>query len=730
MKRNLFAIFLAVALIIAMVFAVAPAAEAEESTVIQAQEDGPITVEDGKILDLNGKSVSVEVSGGKTLYVIDTANRNKDGETGAGKLTYTGDGHIAVVSQDPATKMRYYAIKIADAYSFHPFNLTISQIGLNTKKEAICLRAAFMANNKVIAKIDDYGFTIDGIDHTAKEKYPFAGNFINAYADMVGSLESDAAMDVRKIAKVYITIGGEKVYSAYEAKLTPREVLKSVNKAGITPTETQKAAIEKLAESAHLADFFTSVTGKACAHYAKTSATCLTPETCRNCDGILSEVAKHMDGDDANTECDWCMRELSDYVELDATELVGSAQKPNTNYISYGNIYERDNVYGASFPSDWSAEVLAKTTVTKKYYADSPFDSWAKVRSNYNTKGYQYLSVDFALSKDAKITVAAAIPSADASKVVTSGPIFTTGQKMSWGSNCQGDAQKALFTVYSNGREVTAEDKIKAGQWYTVVIKLLTDVDGYIDGESSYSSVAFSGGNGEEVYFSTVRYYTNDSYKTDFVIDYDEKDATELISYTSKVVNDAYSNQGTILGRDNVHGVVLSGWTVEVAAKTTAATTLYQGAPFSSWKDVRANYKAQGYQYIAVDFALSAGAQVRAIGCVPPATGGTSGSVIATGLNLVAGQKPSWASNCTGDDQRACFTLYSNGKEVSLDEKINANQWYTVVIKLMVNGNEYKDGESSWASVAFNAGNGNMVYFSNVRYYRNDTYKTDFVQAN
>lgn len=727
MKRNLFAIFLAVALIIAMVFAVAPAAEAEESTVIQAQEDGTITVEDGKILDLNGKSVSVEVSGGKTLYVIDTANRNKDGETGAGKLTYTGDGHIAVVSQDPATKMRYYAIKTADAYSFHPFNLTISQIGLNTKKEAICLRAAFMANNKVIAKIDDYGFTIDGIDHTAKEKYPFAGNFINAYADMVGSLESDAAMDVRKIAKVYITIGGEKVYSAYEAKLTPREVLKSINKAGITPTETQKAAIEKLAESAHLADFFTSVTGKACAHYAKTSATCLTPETCRNCDGILSEVAKHMDGDDANTECDWCTRELSDYVELDATELVGSSVKPNTNYISYGNIYERDNVYGASFPSDWSAEVLAKTTVTKKYYADSPFDSWTKVRSNYNTKGYQYLSVDFALSKDAKITVAAAIPSADASKVVTSGPVFTAGQKMSWGSNCQGDAQKARFTVYSNGKEVTSGDTINAGQWYTVVIELLTDVSGYSDGESSFSSVAFSGGNGKEVYFSTVRYYTNDSYKTDFVIDYDEKDATELVAY--KPNTDAYTYQGEKFGRTDVYGATfLANWSVEVVAKTTAATKSMPlaNSGFTSWDDVRNNFKAQGYQYISIDFALDTNSKICVAGSVPPAPGGTAGA--SCYLTFTAGGKLDWYKTTYTDEQKSYFAVYSEGKEVKVGDTIHAGQWYTVVVRLLTDVTGYSS--NSYSSVAFNVGNSKMVYFSNVRYYRNDTYKTDFVQAN
>lgn len=725
MKRNLFAIFLTVALIVAMVFVVAPYAKAEESGIVQATADGEIDVAAGKILDLNGFDVTVAVN--EPLYVIDTKNISATGEgEGIGTVKNTGTGEVVTVSQDPVTKMRYLAIMNENGtYSAHPFNMTISQLGLNTKKEAICVRASFMANDKV-KKIIDYGFSIGGVDTSAKEKYPFDGNFVNAYADLTDSLVSDTALDKQKTAKAYVKIGNETIYSTNEAVITPREVLKGINKTEVAAkaTDTQKAAIMQMAKEPHLADLFTCFTGADCTHSA-TSATCLVPETCKNCDSTIGNTVEHCDGDDADTECDWCTKELSDYVELDATELAGSAKKPQTNYISYGDIYGRTNVYGAEV-SGWNVEMLAKTSVTKDYYTDSLFGTWANVRSNYKTKGYQYISVDFALSAGAKITVAAAIPSADASKVVTSGPVFEDGRKMYWGTLCQGDAQKALFTVYANGREVTAEDTINEGQWYTVVIKLLTDVTGYADGESSFSSVAFSGGNGGEVYFSGVRYYTNDSYKEDFAPDYDEMDATELVEQKTKTQN-VYSNRGTILGRDNVYGAeFLSNWSVEVVAKTTASSALYAESTFTDWPAVRNNYKAYGYQYIAIDFALSEDATICVAGSVPPQNN-TGTAYLTFTDDSVLNWRSTTATACS-DTQKAYFVgVYSNGEELTIGtDTVHAGQWYTVVIRLVTDG--VSDG--AYSSVAFNVGNGGTVYFSNVRYYRNDTYKTDFVQAN
>ena len=951
MKKSLFAVFLAVMLVAALVFVITPDAKAADNLITAQADNEVITISAADtVLDLNGKkNVVVKIDGGVELSVIDTSfilSEDKLDLTGknAGTLTVDPASSGTIASVALYGDFRYLAVEEGGTYAFHPFNLAISKLGINTISESVCIRVSFIANDVVRAKLSDYGIkgvSSDATAYSAKENYTFGSkNGIQAYFDLNGSFDADK-LDTTCSYQAYMVIDGVDVLSNYIAEITPRAVLKTINSSNLTPTATQKAAIETIAtNNAHLADLFTSITGASCTHNATIAATCQKASVCKNCDATIGTTVDHKD-DNGDNACDWCgfvmvvedyytfgpdemiiakkgvtygphdtqidgkdvykllsngwsgeiwasttshllndetihsltsiradlakkqyqyatvtfqlsagakiglyhtVPKLSDafvgesagfvftagdtltqngryieadygdrfavysngkqvklgdpinagqwytfvcqlnldtsitlngastflnigltngnnkpvyvsevryytndsykedytydivlpnYDEKDASELV--AYKPSTDvYSNQGTIFGRDNVYGAAFQSNWSVEVVAKTTAANSSMpkANSNFADWTAVRNNYKAQGYQYATIDFALSAGATIRAIGCVPPETAGgNVVTTGLTFTAGEKLAWASTCKTDEQKSYFAVYSEGKEVKVGDTINAGQWYTVVIKLLVDGNQYGQGEQGWASVAFNVGNGKMVYFSNVRYYRNDSYKTDYVYetvdpDYDQKDATELFVY--KPAGHDYSNQGSIFGRNDVYGAIFSGWNVEAAAKTTAATKLYADAPFSSWKDVRANYAEQGYQYIAVDFALSEGASIRAIGCVPPAEGGTSGSVIATGLNFVANQKPYWASNCTSDEQHSYFTVYSNGKEVSLDEKINAGQWYTVVIKLLVNGNEYKDGESSWASVAFNVGNGKMVYFSGVRYYRNDSFTTDF----
>jgi len=448
---------------------------------------------------------------------------------------------------------------------------------------------------------------------------------------------------------------------------------------------------------------------------------------------------------------------LADYVEMDATEL--DAYKPKTEgvYSNQGEVFGRTDVYGATLMANWSVEVVAKNTVPQSLYANSAFADWTAVRKNYKDNGYQYIAMDFALSEGATVRAIGCVPPTEAGgNVVTTGLTFTDGQPLAWASTAKTDEQKACFAVYSEGKEVAVGDTIEAGKWYTVVIKLLVNGGEYGQGEKGWSNVSFNVGNGKMIYFSTVRYYTNDTYKTDYVTAtpdpeptepeatepeatepeatepeatlpaYDQMDATELDAYKPKTEG-VYSNQGEVFGRTDVYGATLqANWSVEVVAKNTVPKSLYANSAFADWTAVRKNYKDNGYQYIAMDFALSAGATVRAIGCVPPTEEG--GNIVTTGLTFTDGQPLAWASTAKTDEQKSYFAVYSEGKEVKVGDTIEAGKWYTVVIKLLVNGGEYGQGEAGWSNVSFNVGNGKMIYFSTVRYYRNDSFKTDYVK--
>ena len=296
MKRNAFAILLAVMLVVALVFVVAPSAQAE--TIITAEAGKTYNIiENGKTLDLNGQqNVTVNIVDGITLSVVDSGNTDMDGST-AGSLVKTGEGTIAPVAFDGNS--RYLTIEENGTYSFHPFYLSITAIGLNTVSKDVCLRVSFGASEVVKAKITDYGvvrITGEKLTASAAEKYPFGSkNGVHAYYDLKGSLDS-GNLDASHQFRAYMVVNGVEVLSNFAPTISPREVLKAMNNAATVEkaTETQKAAIAEMATNAHLADLFTSFTGAECTHSAMTESK---TAVCKNCDSYFDMTAIGSAGD-------------------------------------------------------------------------------------------------------------------------------------------------------------------------------------------------------------------------------------------------------------------------------------------------------------------------------------------------------------------------------------------------------------------------------------------------
>lgn len=255
MKRTLFAVFLAVMLVAALVFIAAP--EAKAATILtpaDADENGTITISTaGQILDLQGASLTVVFAEDVELSVIDTTiKQEKDGTNNAGTLTVEGAGSIAAVSVDPTSRMRFLAIATDGVYSAYPFNLAISQAGINTiaknpddktlEEPATCIRASFMAFKPVIDEIDAYGFIVNGNKYAATKT--FTTNITHAYADLQGTLR-ESIIDNPVSIQAYMTIN-EKDYVSSAVTVIPREVLKGINEGTKNPTTAQLGRIRAL----------------------------------------------------------------------------------------------------------------------------------------------------------------------------------------------------------------------------------------------------------------------------------------------------------------------------------------------------------------------------------------------------------------------------------------------------------------------------------------------------
>ena len=279
MKRNLFAIFLALALVVALAFVVAPNAQAETMTVVQATGHGKMTVAEGQILDLNGYNVEVETNG--TISVINTSFITESGlllgGNHPGSLTITGNGSPKPVATDG--KFQYLAVATTvegvTTYNFHPFNLGITKLGLNTlgkngENPAVCIEVMFIANDVVKAKLesDENNYGLEKLSGSTTglisakdndddyDNYLFNGaNGVKAYYDLSGSLTDH--IDKTYEFQAYIKFDGIDKITNNPITFIPREVLKGINKGialnegedKITPSPAQKDRIVALLDT-------------------------------------------------------------------------------------------------------------------------------------------------------------------------------------------------------------------------------------------------------------------------------------------------------------------------------------------------------------------------------------------------------------------------------------------------------------------------------------------------
>ena len=236
--RVLFTIFCVFALFIFSTVALAPDAYAEGNDVIIVETDGArITISDSnKVLNLNGKNnVIVEFASNVELSVVDTAFMGANGAidfTGnsAGTLTVKGEGKIAPVTL--YNGYRYLAVDENGTYSFHPFNLTVSKVGISTYADTVTIRATFIANDVVKGIVKDYGLTnlTEGVSASAKASYGFGDSHgFHAYFDLEGSLNEENLSTEREFC-AYIQIGDQIISSAQSVYVVPKTIIEQIGK--------------------------------------------------------------------------------------------------------------------------------------------------------------------------------------------------------------------------------------------------------------------------------------------------------------------------------------------------------------------------------------------------------------------------------------------------------------------------------------------------------------------
>ena len=401
---------------------------------------------------------------------------------------------------------------------------------------------------------------------------------------------------------------------------------------------------------------------------------------------------------------------VSDYYEFDATEFVDTKSVAAYSSVS-GLKYGKTGTY-AFTGNSWNSEINALNTTHAGDYAI--YEDPKAVRENLNGKGYKYIAMNFALSSGASIRVVGS------SIYGTLGMTFTDGSALAYAGTVATTTQAPYFHVYKNGAEVMVGDKIEANVWYTVVVELLLDPTGSSKGniEDEWSTVGFGVGNNKAVYISGGRYYTNESFKDDYIYDYVEYGADEFVD-TKNGAGGYAAVDGKVFGRSNVYKFASTkAWSYEIGAlHTVHASTAKERIYQESWQ-VAENATAHGWQYIAIDFALGANDTMQLVNTIPNGTGTTTG-----GLVLKDGAVPTYRTTSIDTaEEKGWYKIYSEGKEIAIGgtEALADGVWYTVVVKLLM-GTELA---GQYRNIGFGAAAGN-IYISGVRYYVNDNFKLE-----
>lgn len=424
---------------------------------------------------------------------------------------------------------------------------------------------------------------------------------------------------------------------------------------------------------------------------------------------------------------------FEDYYDIDMER--GFALKDaETSQGHYGKadetIFGREDVYEFTC-TGWTGELQVSETALSTHNVNAPCATAPEARAYLEERGYEYVAIDFALSDGAGIGVYTYLPMRLGMTSELGGLSVKDGSALVATGNLLPEFNDRI-QLFKDGYRIQQGIALEAGEWYTVVVQLQLDAEQSLQGLDSWVNVSLTNGNGGTVYVSSGRFYTNDTFAEDYgsegeiapepVQDYYEFGAEEMVD-VKNAAGSYVETQGEVYGRSGTYTHTGNGWTTEISAKETAFIAGQEGYHGNA-QEARASCVAKEYKYVALTFALSEGASISVTSIIPE-TG--AASTATGGLDFKDGGTLAYRATVDTDEEKAFYKVYANGEEEAIGSTVSDGVWYTVVVKILLDTSGNQSGANTWLNVSLGAtGNGKPVYVSNVRYYTNESFATDF----
>ena len=210
-----------------------------------------VTISDTLYLDLNGKTLTGNVTGAGTLYGMDTATDMYSTEN-MGRITGTVSCNVEKqFKTDVSGKIRrYMAIADENGYTFHRFWLGVTHINLKPGVDGVGYKAAIYGDEQVQAQVTGYGYTLWIGENGKKLSAGKEGSFVSGKTVTARLQNFDVASygEETIYGSVYLTLQDGTTIESTSCSYTFRNLVEQIAANASSYTDAQLSALRGMLE--------------------------------------------------------------------------------------------------------------------------------------------------------------------------------------------------------------------------------------------------------------------------------------------------------------------------------------------------------------------------------------------------------------------------------------------------------------------------------------------------
>ncbi len=201
----------------------------ETSLTLLSDHEGSAELSGDLYLNLNGMTLTGDITGTGTLYGMDSATDSYTTDN-MGAIVGTVSCEVASNFKNAATLKRYMAIADAEGYTFHRFYMGITHVNLRPGVDGVGYKAVFYGDEQVQQQVTGYGFTLQLGEGGKAVSKGTEGSFVSGETVTMRLQNFDVASygETKLYGNVYLQLADGSTVESSRCGYTLRELAETI----------------------------------------------------------------------------------------------------------------------------------------------------------------------------------------------------------------------------------------------------------------------------------------------------------------------------------------------------------------------------------------------------------------------------------------------------------------------------------------------------------------------